>query len=393
MKILVSSTLFLLGKTLTKPSCFNMIENNINDMNEITKAEIQKLRPHFPELEVSGVDDFIHSSVNNSQDHTFIISNPYVARKYLKSFDVVLFDCDGVLYRGTEPTPHAGELISWLMTQNKEVLFVTNNAAKSRMELRDKLSELLSCPKLSESQMVGSAYSCSRFLQNSFSNDRTDISNEKRKVYVVGSQGLCREIQNAGFQVITSSLEDKPGMSAEEVSAIQDCDYGSVDAVVIGLDTDFTYRTMCIATYHLRRNPKSLFIATNKDSFDLVGTGRFQPGNGCLVSAIELASERKAINVGKPSTFLTDLIREEHGFKNKQGKFSKALMIGDRIDTDINFGKVGGMATCSVLTGCTNAESLLSLMSRLNNSTNNKNDKDTLPNIIMPYIGLALEDI
>ena len=345
-----------------------------------SKLELELLRAHFPEFST------VSAKVDNADRcSTSLITNPTLAKEYLKQFDAVLFDCDGVLYRGADAIPYAGATVRWLMEQSIKVLFVTNNAGKSRLELRDKLAPLLDCQDLlQEDQMVGSAYSCARYLQQSLlgGGDIDGPSAEEQKVHVVhviGSEGLCREIEKAGFAVNKVSPELSTSMSAEEVGSINDDEHIVVDAVVIGLDTAFNYRKLCMASYHLHRNPDCLFIATNEDAYDVVGSSRFQPGNGCIVKAVEHSSQRHACNVGKPSKILVDLIREEHGFDPK-----KALMIGDRLDTDVMFGHAGKMNTCSVLTGCTTAQNLLDLRGSGNECV--------LPTVVIPYIGLGMED-
>ena len=175
-------------------------------------------------------------------------------------------------------------------------------------------------------------------------------------------------------------------MSAAEIADIQDANHDSVDAVIVGLDTDFNYRKLSLATYHLRRNPGVPLIATNEDAFDVVADNRYQPGNGCLVKSIELASGKKAINVGKPSSFLIGLISDEHGFLPE-----KAIMIGDRMDTDIKFGVDGGLSTCGVLTGVIEANTLLE-SSVYQKDLNEDKQKRSLPNVVLPYVGLPFDN-
>lgn len=78
------------------------------------------------------------------------------------------------------------------------------------------------------------------------------------------------------------------------------------------------------------------------------------PGGGSLVAALETASGRCPDAVaGKPSDFLVDL------FRHLIGDTSRTCMIGDRLDTDIEFGNKAGFSTLLVLTGITNEEGAL----------------------------------
>jgi len=335
--------------------------------------ELHALHQHFPTLTSSTSSNSI--IMDDAHDVTYLVNSPEVAKDYLSSFDTILFDCDGVLYRGSEPTPHAGNLIRWLMSQNKRVFFVTNNSGKTRQELCQKLSQLLKCPELTEYQMVGSAFTCAKYLDTQI----RDINDSRRAhIYVIGSDSLCDEISRKGFVVVRDN-DQSSGMTAEEIASISDDDHTMIAAVVVGLDTTFNYKKLSMATYHLRSNPNCLFIVTNEDAYDIVAFDRYQPGNGCLVSAIEKASDRKATCIGKPSELLLKVMVEEYGI---HADTRKTLMVGDRIDTDIIFGRRGKLSTMAALTGCTTAQALIGLKNGPANQ---------MPNVIVPYIGLALE--
>lgn len=299
-------------------------------------------------------------------------SNRKEASDYVsQNIDAILLDCDGVLYRGTDVTPEAPECISRLMKQGKQLFFVTNNAGQNRQQLRDKLASILDSPQLTEEQMISSSFSCAQYLK-----EQLDMERQTR-VHVIGTQGLCEELINTGFDVSGGpSLDTNAGMNREELAAFDFDALGAVDAVVVGLDTDFSYRKLCIANVLLQQNPNALFVATNEDAFDLVGVdARHLPGNGSLVKALEHASQRKAVNVGKPSSVLADIIQRQHGLDA-----SRTLMVGDRLDTDIRFGKNGGMLSALVLTGCVTAQDLVAL--------GDGTEEEPLPDVILPYMGL-----
>ena len=99
----------------------------------------------------------------------------------------------------------------------------------------------------------------------------------------------------------------------------------------------------CLNSNLLQRNPNGILVATNRDSFDLVGAdGRHIPGNGSIVAALEFCSRRTAINVGKPSTELLDVIKRDYKLK-----LGRTMFVGDRLDTDIKFAvERDGFNTC-----------------------------------------------
>lgn len=283
------------------------------------------------------------------------------------NIDAILFDLDGVIYRGLDPTPDASSCLKKLIEKGKTCLFVTNNAGASRQHLRDKLNKVLGITELNEDQMIGSAYSCASFLKKNIPT--------KGRVYVIGAAGLCEEIENHGFTVTGGLSNDKASMSRDELAEYKFPEE-PVDAVVVGLDNEFNYRKLCISNVLLLRNPKALLVSTNQDAFDLIGAdARHLPGNGCLVKCIEHGSGRTAINVGKPSSILADLIVAEHWLDP-----SRTLFVGDRLDTDIKFGKNTGMKTALVMTGVTST----AILQAIGEGT----DEEPLPTMILPFMGL-----
>ena len=287
--------------------------------------------------------------------------------KYVdEHFDALLFDLDGVVYRGLDPSPDASSCLMNLQNMGKKCLFVTNNASASRRQLSKKLSDMFSID-LKDEQMVGSAYSCASYLKK-------NIPKEGR-VFVIGSLGLCEEIENQGFTVFGGLSEDKASMTRDELAAYPFPE-DPVDSVVVGLDTEFNFRKLCIANVLLQRNPNALLVSTNQDAFDLVGAdARHLPGNGCLVKAIEHGSGREAINVGKPSSILADLIVADYKLDP-----ARTLFVGDRLDTDIKFGNENGMKTALVMTGVTTS----ALLKEIGEGTK----EQPLPSMILPFMGL-----
>lgn len=149
------------------------------------------------------------------------------------------------------------------------------------------------------------------------------------KVFVIGSAGLIEEISMRGFQVVSTHNSD-------------------VDAVVVGFDSKFDYEKLTIAHRNLS-NTKCLFIATNDDS-TYPSEDCEMPGTGCLVAYLEKCSGRQATVLGKPHNLMLKCIDSKFPLKDK----SKICMIGDRLETDILFGKNNGFKTMLVLSGIQN---------------------------------------
>lgn len=313
------------------------------------------------------LDDFYNSC---SFDVPTVWRSPEEAATFVEdNIDTVLFDCDGVLYRTLDPCPGAAECIQGLLDKGKKVIFVTNNAAVNRRQLRDKLSKVLGIESLTTEQMVSSSYSCAQYLKSKLE--------PGSRVHVIGSAGLCEELENTGFSISGGPTSDRSSMTREELAEYS-FDEHPIDALAVGHDVDMNFRKLCVADNLLLRNPGALFVATNKDSFDLVGSDRRHiAGNGCTVKALEYCSKREATNVGKPSNTLVDLIVAEHGLDP-----SRALFVGDRLDTDILFGNANGMNSLLVMTGVTSAQTMIDL--------NEGTDEEPLPTFVAPYVGLLV---
>jgi len=222
--------------------------------NEITvKIELES-QTQYSEL----LEQYINNSNNNvlpnnsANENILFLGTPEDVSTYIdENFDYILFDCDGVLYRGTDPIPNAARAIRSLMSDNddddrvegggdrrsrkkrKRCLFVTNNAGINRRELRDKLTMILVGDDsdgddllLEEEQMVCASYSAARYLQSVFEKQRDSGGDDDDdddvsctpNIHVIGTSGLCEELRSMGFTVSggPSSSNEKTSMSRDE---------------------------------------------------------------------------------------------------------------------------------------------------------------------------------
>ncbi len=383
-----------------------------------------------------------------------------------QQIQAVLLDCDGVVYRTLDVSPDAASCITsllqsqppgspessttpTLMPSPTKLLFVTNNASTNRSELRRKLEKILfstmssssssSSVTLTDDMMIPTSYAAAQYLrqelilkkqstslknqdggtnQEHLDLNGTGDTNEPWMVHVIGSPGLCQELKDAGFQVTTVIDEDEPrhSMSRDELA-----DYPfdtafpydssttnkkkTMAAMVIGLDTKFSYRKLCIANVLLQRHPEALCVATNMDTHDLVGMdGRHLPGNGSIVTCVAYASQRPFIDVGKPSVHLSKIVMSQLNHKDhddpsvRQGSSiapSQCLMVGDRLDTDIAFARRSGMKSALVLTGVATAQTVIDIVLKQQQQRQQQGagksedcDESVLPDIILPYLGV-----
>ncbi|PWN26624.1 2-phosphoglycolate phosphatase [Jaminaea rosea] len=273
-------------------------------------------------------------------------------QKLIKQYDVWLFDCDGVLWSGDDLIPGAKEVLEKLRGWGKEIVFVTNNASKSRKEILKKFVKL--GVRADETEIFSSSYAAAVYLKKvlNFPSDR--------KVYVIGMEGIEEELDAEGIQHCGGTAkEDNVFLPPLDFSTLQDDKAidPSVGAVMCGFDMHLSYIKLAKAYKHLTRpgadGPAKAgevgggchFILTNDDS-TFPARGGPWPGAGSLSSPLLFATKRQPTIIGKPHQHMLDTILAAKHFER-----SKAIFVGDRLDTDIDFANRGDIASLMVLTG------------------------------------------
>ena len=125
---------------------------------------------------------------------------------------------------------------------------------------------------------------------------------------------------------------------------------------MVGYDQHINYYKIQYAQLCINENPGCLFIATNMDQLSHMTEAQEWAAGGTMVGAIKGCTTVEPILVGKPSSLLIDFICEAGSFDR-----SRMCMVGDRLDTDILFGKNNGLQTVLVLSGVTSKEKLFSV--------------------------------
>jgi 4-nitrophenyl phosphatase len=248
-----------------------------------------------------------------------------------------------VIWIGNKILPNVLETISFLRSQGKQLIFVSNNSTKSRKQYKKKFEKL--GIKVDETDIFGSSYSAAIYLS------RVLHFPKDKKVYVLGEKGVEEELQDEGIQFVGgTSMEDRENFEEKDYDEIKPDP--SIGAVLCGLDQHISYKKLSKALMYLRQSPDVLFIATNLDSTYPTHDTLF-PGAGTTTTIpLQYASRRTAITCGKPSQTMMDAI-----FARYELNRERTCMVGDRLDTDIKFGlqgKLGG--TLLVLTGVNKLE-------------------------------------
>lgn len=253
-------------------------------------------------------------------------------RKWLLSFDTILSDCDGVVWMLNEAIGGAVETINSLKDLKKKVYFCTNNSTKTRAEILEKAIRLGF--NMQEDEIISTAHATAAYLKS---------QNFNKKVYVIGSEGITKELDAVGIEHTKIGPDPMPGslnqFVYEELNLQSD-----IGAVVVGFDEFISFPKLTKAASYLA-DPECIFLATNTD--ERFPTPNYViPGTGSIVRAVEVCAERNAIIIGKPNPNICESL-----IASKCIVPERTLMIGDRCNSDILFGKNCGFQTLLVGTG------------------------------------------
>lgn len=173
-----------------------------------------------------------------------------------------------------------------------------------------------------------------------------------KKAYLIGEQGLGDEFAHNGIAYRGLKEHAFIPQNPKETHAILQTD-PEIGAVVVGLDRTICYPKMAFARHQLVNNPDCIFVATNPDETLPTEIGEL-PGGGTMVKMMETCYGKPPVAVcGKPAPLLLNLILNKYQMDN-----TKTIMVGDRLSTDIAWGKTGNISTLLVMTGCTTQEML-----------------------------------
>jgi len=245
---------------------------------------------------------------------------------------LVIFDLDGVVYRGDRAVPGAAELIAALRAGGVLVRFATNNSMTTREGYVTRLTAM--AIEAVPAEIVTSTSATIDHLHAHLPG--------VRKVMALGAPGMLAELEAASFEA-TAAADAVP--AAYDGGALE-VDY---DAVIVGLDPQLDYRRLAAAASAVRAGAR--FIATNADLLYPTSAGLL-PGAGSIVAAVRAASGVEPLVIGKPEPAIFWAILEAAGVPA-----GEALAIGDNPDADIVAARRAGIASILVLTGVVDAAS------------------------------------
>jgi HAD superfamily hydrolase (TIGR01450 family) len=230
------------------------------------------------------------------------------------AYDVALLDLDGVVYLGGTAIPGAAQALRKAESAGMRLAYVTNNAFRTPAAVAALLTSF-GAPATAP-DVVTSAQAAARLLA-----ERLPAG---APVLVIGGTGLRMAVRERGLRPV-STVADRP------------------QAVVQGYSPDVGYSVL--AEGGLAVAAGALFVATNGDLTLPSRRGR-QPGNGSLVQVIATATGVQPLVAGKPEPPLHRESVLRTGAKHP-------LVVGDRLDTDIDGARRVGADSMLVLTGVT----------------------------------------
>jgi len=240
----------------------------------------------------------------------------------IQDLDGFIFDLDGTVFLSDELLPGASETIEFVRNKGKGVVFLSNKALQRRKVYAEKLTRL-GIP-VDESEIINSSLVTSRFLAQ---------NDPEAFVYAVGEPPLVEELESHDVKISSDPSE--------------------IDYVIASFDRDFHYDKLKIAYEAIKNGAK--FIATNSDRTCPVKGGELPDAAG-MIGAIEGVTGKKVEMVaGKPSSYMLQSALDILGVEN-----DRCLMVGDRLETDMEMALENGITAVLVLTGVTSEEEVKS---------------------------------
>ncbi|KPA74392.1 putative p-nitrophenylphosphatase [Leptomonas pyrrhocoris] len=307
----------------------------------------------------------------------------------LDDVDYFLLDLDGVVLLGDSVIPHIPETLRHLRESGKQIRFISNTILLEREGLMRHL-HAAGIAGVAMHEIYTAAYTCALYLQENFAQREDHLIH--RNVFVLGPSGLNNEVQSmlaAGYSTYGPELTSIPyspdlvarawtepllplpshtdennhphplkktKISLKELDPV---------AVVVGVDYNMNMTEMACAVALLQCTT-ARFVATNPDPADPAGARLLLlPSSGAIVAAVQTAVGRAPdVLCGKPSPTMGLLLMEKEAQEGRRVDPQRAVMVGDRLMTDICFGKKIGVRTALALSGTQKLRDLTELMER-----------------------------
>jgi HAD superfamily hydrolase (TIGR01450 family) len=242
-------------------------------------------------------------------------------RALSEAYDTALLDLDGVVYAGGDAIAHAVESLGSARDGGMRLAYVTNNALRTPDAVAEHLTELGVPAQASD--VITSAQALARLISEQVP--------KGARVLVVGGEGLRVALRERGLEPVDSA-DDDPVAVAQG--------YGGPDLV---------WSRFAEACYAIAAGAP--WYASNTDR-TIPGSRGIAPGNGAAVEVVRMVTGGEPQVAGKPLPPMHKETIVRTGAK-------RPLVVGDRLDTDIEGAVGGGVDSLLVLTGVTDGRQLL----------------------------------
>jgi len=217
-----------------------------------------------------------------------------------RQIKVIAFDLDGTLYLGNEAVEGAVETLAALEKSGLDIVYFTNNSAKTNRQIEIKLCSLGF--NATERNTYTASYACSRYLE------REGID----EVYLIGSDDFGNDLKHRGIKIVEPE---------------------QARAVVVGLDLGLTYERIAGALHAIRKGAR--LVVANLDASYPIECGQRLPGCGAMVGAVVGATGHEPDFIaGKPNTYMLELLCTDLGVGPDE-----ICVVGDSIESDIEMAK------------------------------------------------------
>jgi len=233
--------------------------------------------------------------------------------KLVDKYDSFIFDLDGTIYRGEHLISHADEVVNYLKSLGKKIVFVSNKTTGTVMDYYQLLKNW--GLNIEEDEIINSTLVVANYLKKNF---------KGTVFFAIGEESFVNEIKKSGLRYST--------------------DHKKIKILLVTLDRTLDYQKLEIAAHALENGAK--FFAANIDDTCPVDSGEVLDA-GSTISALEKRTHRKLeLHFGKPSEFMFNEI-----INRLKPNPEKTILIGDRLETDIAMGNKFGIDTALVETG------------------------------------------
>ena len=239
------------------------------------------------------------------------------------AYKCIVFDLDGTIYFGSQPAFMADEIIKKARQIAKYVFFITNNSARTRRQIYEKLSSM--DLEISPAEIINSGYAVAKYLSD----------NNYNEVYAISTDSLKQELRSVGIDPFSKTPE----------------------AVVVAYTPDFKLDDLTELLNIKKKEDYKLIIA-NRERFYPGADGCLLPGAGPVVSAVEnVLNKTTDFIVGKPNPLMLQTITYGLNLKPQE-----ICVIGDSFESDIKMAQGYGadsiLITSKPVDGCRCVEKL-----------------------------------